>query len=36
LEWRSLLRHVAHAPPYEWDRWETFQAAARSLSASQQ
>ncbi len=30
LEWRSLLRHVAHAPAFPWDRWEAFQSAARS------
>jgi hypothetical protein len=21
IEWRSLLRHIASAPDYEWDRW---------------
>jgi hypothetical protein len=36
LEWRSLLRHTAHAPPYPWERWEEFQAAARTYSAAQQ
>jgi hypothetical protein len=36
LEWKSLLRHVAHAPSYLWERWETFKSAARSLSAAQE
>jgi hypothetical protein len=35
LEWQSLVRHVAHAPTYPWERWETFQAAARSLATGQ-
>lgn len=30
LEWRSLLRHIAHAPAHEWDRWEALQKAARN------
>lgn len=29
LEWRSLLRHIAHAPAYEWPRWEALKTAAR-------
>ncbi len=31
LEWRSLLRHIAYAPAYDWDRWTTLQATARQL-----
>jgi hypothetical protein len=34
LEWRSLLRHVAHAPALPWDRWEAFQASARSQAST--
>ena len=30
-EWRSLLLHVAMAPDYPWDRWQSLQAAARKL-----
>jgi hypothetical protein len=29
LEWRSLLRHIAHAPAYAWERWTMLQDAAR-------
>lgn len=28
LEWRSLLRHIAHAPAYNWDRWERLRQTA--------
>jgi hypothetical protein len=28
MEWRSLLRHVAGAPPLEWERWRSLQKAA--------
>ncbi|MEI6871201.1 MAG: hypothetical protein WCL08_02870, partial [Verrucomicrobiota bacterium] len=31
LEWRSLLRHIAHAPEYDWDRWTSLREAARVL-----
>jgi hypothetical protein len=34
LEWRSLLRHIAHAPGYEWTRWEQLQNAARQILTS--
>ncbi len=27
LEWRSLLRHLTHAPDYPWDRWVALRAA---------
>jgi hypothetical protein len=29
IEWRSLLRRVAHAPEIEWPRWTAFQQLAR-------
>ena len=33
LEWRSLLRHVAHAPHLNWDRWlQLKQAAADEIT----
>ena len=31
IEWRSLLRQTAHAPPLEWPRWTAFQALARAI-----
>ena len=31
-EWRSLLLHVALAPDYPWDRWQSLQAAARRVA----
>jgi superfamily II DNA/RNA helicase len=33
LEWRSLLRHVAHAPAHDWPRWEALQTVARATLA---
>lgn len=30
LEWRSLIRHIAYAPDYPWDRWRELKAAAQS------
>ena len=30
LEWRSMLRHIAHAPDLNWDRWLALKAAAQS------
>ncbi|MCP5518323.1 MAG: DEAD/DEAH box helicase [Verrucomicrobiales bacterium] len=33
IEWRSLLRQVAHAPELDWDRWAELQGAARQLLA---
>lgn len=33
LEWRSLVRHVAHCPRLNWDRWNDLQAAARRAEA---
>ena len=31
LEWRSLLRHIAHAPEYEWERWMQLKERAKQL-----
>jgi superfamily II DNA/RNA helicase len=31
IEWRSLLRQIAHAPDIEWPRWKAFQAMARTI-----
>ena len=31
IEWRSLLRQAAHAPPLDWPRWTAFQALARAI-----
>jgi hypothetical protein len=31
IEWRSLLRQLAHAPALEWSRWTELQTMARSL-----
>ena len=29
MEWRSLLRHIVHAPELDWKRWRELKAAAR-------
>ncbi len=29
MEWRSLLRHIVHAPDLEWDRWRDLKATAQ-------
>ncbi len=35
IEWRSLLRHIASAPDYDWDRWRELKAsAARFIDAT--
>jgi superfamily II DNA/RNA helicase len=34
LEWRSLLRHIAHAPAHTWERWGQLQEAARRMLTS--
>lgn len=34
LEWRSLLRHIAHAPAYAWDRWKALQDTAQKTLAA--
>jgi superfamily II DNA/RNA helicase len=34
MEWRSLLRHIAAAPPLEWDRWRSLQKIAADLIGS--
>jgi hypothetical protein len=30
LEWRSMLRHIAHAPDLNWDRWLELKASAHA------
>ena len=34
MEWRSLLRHIVHAPSLDWERWEQLKAAARHFVES--
>ncbi len=29
MEWRSLLRHIVHAPDLEWERWRELKVAAQ-------
>ncbi len=36
LEWRSLIRHIAFAPDYPWDRWRELKAAAQSRASQTQ
>ncbi|HZM02152.1 MAG TPA: hypothetical protein VFC44_03925 [Candidatus Saccharimonadales bacterium] len=31
IEWRSLLRRIAHAPDLEWPRWRELQQMARDI-----
>jgi len=31
IEWRSLLRQIAHAPDLDWARWRALQAMARTF-----
>lgn len=31
IEWRSLLRQIAHAPELDWPRWAALQAMARGI-----
>ncbi len=31
IEWRSLLRQIAHAPVLDWPRWTAFQAMAKGI-----
>jgi superfamily II DNA/RNA helicase len=31
IEWRSLLRQIAHAPALDWPRWTAFQSLARTI-----
>jgi superfamily II DNA/RNA helicase len=31
IEWRSLLRQIAHAPDLEWPRWRALQAMAKGI-----
>jgi len=34
IEWRSVLRHIAMAPDFDWDRWRELRRAATSLVTS--
>jgi hypothetical protein len=31
IEWRSMLRQLAHAPDLEWPRWQALRVLARSI-----
>ena len=31
IEWRSLLRQIAHAPPLDWPRWTSLQHLAKAI-----
>jgi superfamily II DNA/RNA helicase len=31
IEWRSLLRQIAHAPELDWPRWSALQAMAKTI-----
>jgi hypothetical protein len=31
IEWRSVLRQVAHAPDLEWPRWQKLKERAREI-----
>ena len=31
IEWRSLLRQIAHAPELDWSRWRALQAMAKAI-----
>ncbi len=31
IEWRSLMRQIAHAPDLEWPRWRALQAMAKTI-----
>ena len=31
IEWRSLLRQIAHAPDLDWPRWRALQALAKTI-----
>jgi len=31
IEWRSMLRQIAHAPPLDWARWTALQAMAKGI-----
>jgi hypothetical protein len=31
IEWRSLLRQIAHAPELDWDRWQQLQERSRAI-----
>ncbi|MDA1277514.1 MAG: DEAD/DEAH box helicase, partial [Verrucomicrobia bacterium] len=31
IEWRSLMRRIAHSPEMDWERWMTLRALARTM-----
>ncbi len=31
IEWRSMMRRIAHAPDLDWPRWKELQAAAKAI-----
>ncbi len=31
IEWRSMMRRIAHSPELDWDRWRELQAKAKSI-----
>jgi hypothetical protein len=31
IEWRSMLRQIAHAPSLDWPRWRELQERARAI-----
>jgi hypothetical protein len=31
IEWRSLLRQIAHAPTLDWPRWTALQSMAKAI-----
>jgi hypothetical protein len=31
IEWRSLLRQIAHAPDLDWARWRALQTVAKTF-----
>src|SRR5262249_37261791 len=31
IEWRSLMRQIAHAPELDWPRWRALQALAKTI-----
>jgi hypothetical protein len=31
IEWRSMMRQIAHAPDLDWTRWRELQTAAKNI-----
>lgn len=31
IEWLSLIRHITHAPPHPWERWQALQAECAKM-----